>query len=276
MVKFKKFLGSKLVTIIAICCCSLYSCKKNGKSVETPTVDSIPTVVIPDPGSKHYVPISFKYNTQTISLSYLGQSAVLSEIKYSDGKTNKYNYNANQQLVNYEKYSNDVLIYSVDYLRNKDGLVIKVNQFKVDTKTYELTGYLTISYNQTSQISGIKKYNKDDLLTSEQTNEYNTSFDVSKKTITGSDKVLKVTNFIYDLKTGTFKYVLNLNLLALEMTDNFFISGSNNITSITNKPATNLDQHFTYSYNNNEYPSKYILTDVSGEKTYNITYKAVN
>jgi hypothetical protein len=155
-------------------------------------------------------------------------------------------------------------------------LVIKVNQFKVDSKTYELTGYLTISYNLTSQIAGIKRFKKDDLLISEQTNEYYASFDLSKKTITGSDKVAKVTNFMYDSKTGTFKYVVNLNLLALEATDNFFISASNNVTSILNKPTTNLDQRFNYSYNNNEYPSKYILTDVSGEKTYNITYKAID
>jgi hypothetical protein len=276
MFKIKRTLPSHLLTIIAMGCCSLYSCKKNVKALEPPVVDSIPTIVLPNPELKHYVPVLIKYNSQTISLSYLKQSAVLSEIKYSDGKSDRFVYNANQQLINYEKYSNDVLFYSVDYLRNKDGVVIKVNQFKVNDKLYELTGHIALTYNLSSQIAGIKRFNQDDLLKSEQANDYYTTSDISKKTVTGSDKVIKVTTFMYDSKNGIFKYIKNLDLLSLEASDNFFASGSNNITSMMNDRTATLNQRFTYSYNDNGYPLKYISTDASGEKSFTVSYIMVN
>jgi hypothetical protein len=276
MYKITNVFKYNLLACSLMTCAVIYSCKKNIKAPETPPVVIVdPVITPPKPALKNYIPISFQYEKLIISLSYLEKSALLSEIKYTDGRSTRFKYNATKQLINYERFVNDKLTYSVDLSRNTEGLVIRANQFNVAPPRYTPIGYYTLSYNSTGQIIIIKFFDTGNKLKSEQNMEYFPSLDLSKKTTSVPKSTDQVISYQYDQKTGIYKHVLNLQLLEIEASDHFFVSGTNNYSSISNSTASAQNQSISYTYNENDYPAKYVITEGPEKRTYSVNYKAL-
>ncbi len=257
--------------LIAFFLISALSCKKHRSTEEQP-VEKPETK---QPEIKKYIPVKFESGSQVITFKYLDGTTLLSEMTNTNGQKDVLSYNANQQIVKYERYQNEEQTYLIDYLKNVDGLVIKANQFIVTPHNYTSDGYLILTYNVQNQLISVKSYDNNNGLTVEKSKSYTPNGNPDKMTTTTTGSPDHVMTLTYDNKNGVFKYVYNAQLLAVTAQDNFFLSVFNNILSGTSNLSAQNNLNYSYTYNANDYPSRYTVSSGSLIKNYTITYKAL-
>ena len=244
----------------------LSNCKKRNKKDALPLPEPPP---IPEE-TKRYLPIKFESGNNIITIKYLNNTPLIAEIESTGGKKDVYSYNNDHKPVKYERYQNNEQVYLIDYLRNADGLVIKVNRFIIAPMTYIPDGYNTLSYDTKNMLINFKTYNNANKLLNEEVNEYNSIEDLVKKTTKVAGQSDATTNLTYDNKNGIFKEVLFTELLKKSTTNDILISASHNIVDRIDNVGTT---HFNYQYNTDDYPVQYILTNGNDVKTVKITYR---
>ena len=245
----------------------LANCKKHHNDNPEPTPE-IPPIV---EETKRYLPIKFESGNKVMTLKYLDNTALLSEIESTDGRKEIYTYNSEQKPVKYERYQAGEQVYLIDYLRNADGLVVKSNRFIIAPRVFTPEGYNTFTYNSDNKLISYKTYDNANKLLQEEVSEYSPTGDLitTIKITTGQANV--TTNLSYDNKNGVFKEVSYTKLLAINATEDFLISAPHNLMDRSYSSSGSVT--YSYQYNTDNYPVQYIVTDGTNAKTVKVNYR---
>jgi hypothetical protein len=271
-----KIKGFYFIGILLLTCSFLMACKKNKKKTEELVNPTLPVViVVPPPVAevKKLLPVLLEDGKNTIEFTYIDKSALISEIRYSDGRKEVFTYNSSKQILAHRKYNQEVLNSLMDYFMNASGQVLRAAHSNVVANKYTPTGYSLFEYNSNSQPINLKYYDNLRKIVKEEVREYNSANDLLTTKTTAEAMAPHVITNNYDAKHGVFKHLLNLPLLQIEATDGLFISGNNNVLSVLKTSAGSVNQYFSYTYNADEYPATYTFTEGTVKKTYKITYK---
>jgi len=251
------------------------SCNKS-----EPIVVTVPPVVIdpvtppapaPPLSNAKLVPIKIESINETITLKYLGNTALITSIEENSiGRKGIVNYDENKRITGYEIYENNQLIYFIDYWRDVNQRINNVNQFKNKGLQFTPTGYYTLEYNNLNQLSIVKFYSTQKQLISSKSLQFDAASNLNSLIInTGTEEK---STFTYDEKNGVFKNVDNAQLISLEFKHKLFYSAVNNLITKVGTLA-NQDYNCTYEYNSDSFPSQITLNEANVKTIFKITYK---
>jgi hypothetical protein len=249
------------------------ACKKKDNPAPV-IVKQVPadTVKIPPVQEKSLVPIKLESDKGIITLKYLEQTGNLTDIENSDGTRESYAYNTDNQLKRYDRYSKGEKVYTVDYLRDKQGNVIQGNQYMVEYNGARVTptGTYKIEYIE-NKISKVTWYDNNNQVISESLRTYTASGKIEKITTKGQHA--GVYTYSFDDKNGWCKQVNFNQILSIESLNNLFLSSNGNMLKFNEEAVSASELSYVYTYNSDNYPTSWVQSDVKGVKT---TYKITN
>ncbi|MET3115072.1 hypothetical protein AAKU52_002815 [Pedobacter sp. CG_S7] len=256
----------------------------SGCSKSEPIVAPVPPVITepvtppsstptPPLSNAKLVPIKIESVNETITLKYLGNTALITSIEEnSKGRKGIINYDNNKLISGYEIYENNQLIYFIDYWRDVNQRINNVNQFKNKGIQFTPTGYYTLEYNNLNQLSIIKFYSSQKQLLGSKSLNFDAASNIISIIINTGQEEKSV--FTYDGKNGLFKNVDNARLISLEFNHKLFNSLVNNLITKTGTFA-NQDFNCTYEYNSDSFPSQITLHEANIKTIFKITYKTL-
>lgn len=252
------------------------ACGKKETPAPAPKKEEPEVVVVAPPPAviKILLPSKLESDQETISLTYLKDTDLLSEIETTGGIKEMYTYTDKNELKKYDRYKKLNKEYTVYYLRDQNGSVIQGNQNDVDGggTVFTPTGSYKISYNSDGGLSAINWL--DHRRQSIGTSERSFSADGNVVKLTGSGATGQHLTFTYDDKKGIFQNVKFKEVLSIESLPHLLFAARGNLISESDENAGGNDTTYTYTYGSDNYPTSMTITDSKNKKkVYKITYR---
>ncbi len=252
------------------------ACGKKETPAPAPKKEEPEVIVVAPPPAviKILLPVKLESDQETISLTYLKDTDLLSGIETTAGIKEMYTYTDKNELKQYDRYKKLNKEYTVYYLRDQNGSVIQGNQNNVDGDGKVLTpkGSYKISYNSDAHISAISWL--DNSRQSLGTSERSFSADGNVVKLTGSGTSGQHLTFTYDDKKGIFQNVKLKEVLSIESLPYLLFAARGNLISESDENADGNNIVYTYTYGSDHYPTSMTITDSKNKKkVYKITYR---
>ena len=266
-----RFVQLSFLAIFLLVCFS--GCKKMKPAVVAPikpVEEEKPVVVVP-PTKKNMLPVMFSSTGSTIEITYLENTGLIKEMKFSSGINYKFTYRDNV-LLKLQMFSRAELVASADYLITNEQIT-RVSRIahRGSVNTPKEKYYL--EYNKIGQVLNLKTFAVNNTLFSEQDIVYHTDGNLLTSKFSKGG-VTSNYNYNYDTKNGIFQFVSFCQLLKIEIDEPILNAGINNLTSITTDKVANENINYEYVYGADEYPSEVKIKQNDVLKTYKITYVA--
>jgi hypothetical protein len=235
-----------------------------------PVEEEKPVVVVP-PTKKNMLPVMFSSVGSTIEITYLENTGLIKELKFSSGINYKFTYKDNV-LFKLQMFSRTELVASADYLIT-NGQITRVSRIahRGSVSTPKEKYYL--EYNKEGHISKVKTLAVTGAVSSEQDIIYHTDGNLLTSKISKGGSTSNY-SYKYDTKNGIFQFVSFCQLLRIEIDEPILNTGINNVTGITMDKVSNENIHYEYVYGADDYPSEVKVKQNDVLKTYKITYVA--
>ena len=259
---------------------SVASCSKSNppvtpeKPVVTVPVQPPPTTNPPadnpPPSTAKLLPVKIEAPGQSILFKYVGETNSLLSVDDGAGKKLTVTYKDNQMngLITHQGNK----FFYVDYWRDKQERIYKVDQCSQTSSEDIHLGYYTIKYNDQQQMTEINYFSPNNKPLHTKTFMYDLPND-RMGSITETNGT-ETTKYTFDLQNGLFKNVANAQLIAMETGENFFLSAQHNLLSIT---STNPKNNMTcnYEYNADAYPTLITWEALNVKMTFKVSYKTL-
>jgi hypothetical protein len=236
----------------------------------TPPVTTPPTGVPPTSTTK-LLPIKIESPNQSVLFKYLGDTNSLLSVENSTGKKIIITYKDNHMNTLYTYEGNKT--FYVDFVRDHNHRVNKVNQWSQTTDNDIPLGYYTITYNEQQQMTEINYFSPKNVPISTKTLAYD-STNNQMGIIIETKGTTETTKYTFDLKNGLFKNVANAQLIAMETGENFLLSADHNLLSMKSSNPKN-DLTCSYEYNVDAYPTLINWEAPNVKMTFKVSYKTL-
>ena len=235
----------------------------------TPPVTN-PPAVVPPASTTRLLPIKIESPNQSVVFKYLGDTNSLLSVENSTGKKVIITYKDNLMNTLYT-YEGDKTFY-VDFVRDHNNRINKVNQWSQTADDDIPLGYYTITYNDQQQMTEVNYFSAKNVLLHTKTFAYDLSND--KMGVIIETNKTEITKYTFDLKNGLFKHVANAHLIAMETGENFFLSADHNLLSVKSSTPKN-DLTCSYEYNLDAYPTLITWEALNVKMTFKVSYKTL-
>lgn len=224
-----------------------------------------------------YLPIKFEMATSLLTLTYKGNTTLLSEIADDQGHKTVISYTGEQRLLKLEKFNDEKLFYVVYYESSDKKTIGAAQTFDynpVNMRYTPLSSY-HLFYDKQQQIRTINYYEKNINLTKTLELSYSTSGNLSERTTTPVSGIRSILKYTFDQQRGICNQISHLGLLAFEAEHWFFLCTFNNIIDSTDQASPSEAINFKYEYNENGYPSMVTIHKNGQYQNIRITYKRI-
>lgn len=254
----------KCIAIITGIVFLIPSCSKN-----KPNKEEKDEPIIKEPIKELFLPIKLESGNLIITLKYKENSALISEVKTSDGYRFKIIYKDGLPS-QYDKYAGKKLIQSIYCIRVPDK-DLKVTFFDVDGQASTPTGFLLLKQNIQNQATAIQASGSGHSFPYQDSEwHYSSSGNLSSITINDSPTKTASIKYTHDEQNGIFKNAQHSQLLFLVLDFPLFSADANNRLSYSNTDTPSENTSFTYQYDADGYPTQYTTT--KSKQTFKITY----
>jgi hypothetical protein len=265
-----------LFQIFTFLCMFNLACTKKNTPSPTPPPGPIKDVpVVPPPvAEKSHFPAKLESESLIITFKYLTNSGNVTDIESSDGTKEMYMYNDKDQPTKYDRYEKKERKYTVSYILDQDGLVIRANQFKVESNGAVLTpaGYYRIEYDTEKRIIKVSWYDNTKQLFSEETRTYSDDRASLKISTTGLNA--GVVDYTFDSKKAWCSSINYNQVLSIESLPGLLLSNTGNAVKVAGRSTEGQTKTFTYTYDADSFPTSWVETDPKGsKKTFKLTYR---
>lgn len=246
---------------------SSYSCKKN-KSFKQ---DMAPKTE--DQSPKIYLPVKFLSDRLEILFLYEGNSAILKEIKDSNGERLTITYQTDFPSTFHKyKYTNSIGFSDCE----QTNTTIKISAFKKSGNLLTPTGHRLLTKNSTGQITNISHFGTNNVAFAKSDINYANGNPESTIIINLSSGTVNQFNYTYDDNNGIFKHVKHAQLILEESAYFFLHHTSKNILSYSMGTPSPDNSIYSYKYTLEKYPAELKVVNNNKIQTFKISYQEIN